>query len=52
MAYIVSLIKRGDSIHDIIAVDYNLKVVFIEGDIMTSSVYFMESFFLRSNWTI
>ena len=51
MISIVSLIKRGDSINDIIAVDYNLKVVFIEGDTMTSSVYFTESVFLRSNWT-
>ena len=47
-----SLIKHGHSIHDIIAVYYNLKVVFIEGDTMTSSVYFIESDCSRSNWTI
>ena len=49
MTSIVSLIKHDDNIHDIITIDYNLKVVFNEGDIMTSLVYFIESGCSRSN---
>ena len=40
------------SIYDIIAIGYNLKVIFIEGETMKSSLDFIESGCSRSYWAI
>ena len=43
---------QNDSIYDIIAIGYNLKVIFIEGETMKSSLDFIESGCSRSYWAI
>ena len=43
---------HDESIHDIIAICYNFKVMFNQGGTMTSSVGFIESGCSRSNWAI
>ena len=42
----------NDSIHDIIATGYNFKVIFIEGETMTSLLNFIESGCSHSIWAI
>ena len=43
---------HNDSIHDIIIIGYNFKVIFIEGDTMKSSLDFIESCCSRSYWAV